>query len=214
MGVGKVVKGLNEARKTYNKAKKVKKVLDSSLGKSAKKKLEEQANKKAREGVKQLWRYDPDNKKKHGAVSMERVNVELEVFTKEANKRLKRIEKSDVKKGEYYDDLRVWIDYEPKTAKEKRDKLYLMADFLSSDAHSTVIGLRRLRKAQEREAKDFVERMTDSSGKNYDRGMALQFLRYKFGQDGKTHSYADLGINKEQIQAALLDWHEKGHPTK
>lgn len=213
MGIGKVIKGLNEARKTYNKAKKIKNVLESSLGSGAKK-LTKQAEKKAKEGVKQLWRYDPDNKSKRGAVSMERVNVELEAFTKEANKRLKRIEKADVKKGEYYDDLRVWIDYEPKSAKEKRDKLYVLADFLSDKQYSTVKGLRQLRKAQERDAKNFVESMTDSSGKNYDRGMALQFLRYKYGQDGKTHSYKDIGENKEQIQAALLDWHEKGHPKK
>lgn len=213
MGIGKVIKGLNEARKAYNKAKKIKNVLDSSLGSGAKK-LMKQAEKKAREGVKQLWRYDPDNKSKRGAVSMERVNVELEAFTKEANKRLKRIEKADVKKGEYYDDLRVWIEYEPKSAKEKRDKLYVLADFLSDDTYSTVKGLRQLRKAQERDAKNFVESMTDSSGKNYDRGMALQFLRYKYGQDGKTHSYKDIGENKEQIQAVLLDWHEKGHPKK
>lgn len=213
MGIGKVIKGLNEARKAYNKAKKIKNVLDSSLGSGAKK-LTKQAEKKAKEGVKQLWRYDPDNKSKRGAVSMERVNVELEAFTKEANKRLKRIEKADVKKGEYYDDLRVWIDYEPKSAKEKRDKLYVLADFLSDKQYSTVKGLRQLRKAQERDAKNFVESMTDSSGKNYDRGMALQFLRYKYGQDGKTHSYKDIGENKEQIQAQLLDWHEKGHPKK
>lgn len=213
MGIGKVIKGLNEARKAYNKAKKIKNVLDPSLGSGAKK-LTKQAEKKASEGVKQLWRYDPDNKSKRGAVSMERVNVELDTFTREANKRLKRIEKSDVKKGEYYDDLRVWIDYEPKTAKEKRDKLYVLADFLSDEQYSTVKGLRQLRKAQERDAKNFVEKMTDSSGKNYDRGMALQFLRYKYGQDGKTHSYKDIGENKEQIQAALLDWHEKGHPKK
>ena len=76
-------------------------------------------------------------------------------------------------------------------------------------------GIRKARyEAQERDAKNFVERMTDSSGKNYDRGMALQFLRYRYGQDGKTHSYKDIGENKEQIQAALLDWHEKGYPKK
>lgn len=213
MGIGKVIKGVQEARKAYKKAKTVKKVLDSSLGPAAKK-LTKQTEKKAREGVKQVWRYDPDNKNKRGAVSMERVNVELEVFTKEANKRLKRLEKSDVKKGEYYDDLRVWVDYEPVSAKEKRDKLYVLADFLSDDTTSTVKGLRQLRKAQERDAKDFVERMTDSGGKNYDRGMALQFLCYRYGQDGKTHSYKDVGENKEQIKAALLDWHEKGHPKK
>lgn len=213
MGIGKVIKGIQEARKAYKKVKKVKNVLDSSLGSGAKK-LTKQAERKAKEGVKQLWRYDPDNKNKRGALSMERVNAELEVFTKEANKRLKRLEKSDVKKGEYYDDLRVWVDYEPISAKEKRDKLYVLADFLSDDTYSTVKGLRRLRKAQERDAKNFVESMTDSSGKNYDRGMALQFLRYRYGQDGKTHSYKDVGENKEQIQAALLDWHEKGHPKK
>lgn len=213
MGIGKVIKGLNEVRKAYKKAKTVKKVLDSSLG-TASKKLTKQAEKKARDGVKQLWRYDPDNKSKRGAVSMKRVNAELDAFTKEANKRLKRLEKSDVKKSEYYDDLRVWVDYEPKNAKEKRDKLYVLADFLSDDTYSTVKGLRQLRKAQERDAKNFVEKMTDSSGKNYDRGMALQFLRYKYGQDGKTHSYKDIGENKKQIQAALLDWHEKGHPKK
>lgn len=213
MGIGKVIKGIQEVRKAYKKAKTVKKVLDSSLG-SGTKKLTKQAERKAKEGVKQLWRYDPENKNKRGAVSMERVNAELEVFTKEANKRLKRIEKADVKKGEYYDDLRVWVDYEPQSAKEKRDKLYVLADFLSDDTYSTVKGLRRLRKAQERDAKNFVERMTDSSGKNYDRGMALQFLRYRYGQDGKTHSYKDIGENKEQIQAALLDWHEKGYPKK
>ena len=213
MSIGAVIEGINKARKAYKKAKKVKKVLDSSLGSGAKK-LTKQAERKAKEGVKQLWRYDPDNKNKRGALSMERVNAELEVFTKEANKRLKRIEKADVKKGEYYDDLRVWVDYEPKSAKEKRDKLYVLADFLSDDTYSTVKGLRGLRKAQERDAKNFVESMTDSSGKNYDRGMALQFLRYKYGQDGKTHSYKDIGENKEQIQAALLDWHEKGHPKK
>ena len=213
MGIGKVIKGIQEARKAYKKAKKVKNVLDSSLGAGAKK-LTKQAEKKAKEGVKQLWRYDPDNKNKRGAPSMERVNAYLEAFNKEANKRLKRIEKSDVKKGEYYDDLRVWVDYEPQSAKEKRDKLYVLADFLSDDTYSTVKGLRRLRKAQERDAKNFVESMTDSSGKNYDRGMALQFLRYRYGQDGKTHSYKDIGENAEQIQAALLDWHEKGHPKK
>ena len=213
MGIGKVIKGIQEARKAYKKAKTVKKVLDSSLGSGAKK-LTNQAERKAKEGVKQLWRYDPENKNKRGALSMERVNVELEAFTKEANKRLKRLEKSDVKKGEYYDDLRVWVDYEAKSAKEKRDKLYVLADFLSDDTYSTVKGLRQLRKAQERDAKNFVESMTDSSGKNYDRGMALQFLRYRYGQDGKTHSYKDIGENKEQIQAALLDWHEKGYPKK
>ena len=213
MGIGKVIKGIQEARKAYKKAKTVKNALDSSLGAGAKK-LTKQAEKKAREGVKQLWRYDPDNKNKRGAVSMERVNTELEAFTKEANKRLNRIEKSDVKKGEYYDDLRVWVDYEPVSAKEKRDKLYVLADFLSDDTYSTVKGLRGLRKAQERDAKNFVESMTDSSGKNYDRGMALQFLRYRYGQDGKTHSYKDIGENSEQIRAALLDWHEKGHPKK
>lgn len=213
MGIGKVIKGIQEARKAYKKAKKVKNVLESSLG-TAFKKRTKQAEKKAKEGVKQLWRYNPDNKNKRGALSMERVNAELEAFTKEANKRLKRLEKSDVKKGEYYDDLRVWVDYEPKSAKEKRDKLYVLADFLSDDTYSTVKGLRRLRKAQERDAKNFVESMTDSSGKNYDRGMALQFLRYRYGQDGKTHSYKDIGENKEQIQAALLDWHEKGYPKK
>lgn len=213
MGIGKVIKGIQEVRKAYKKAKTVKKALDSSLGSGAKK-LTKQAEKKAKEGVKQLWRYDPDNKNKRGALSMERANIELEVFTKEANKRLKRIEKADVKKGEYYDDLRVWVDYEPVSAKEKRDKLYVLADFLSDDTYSTVKGLRWLRKAQERDAKNFVERMTDSSGKNYDRGMALQFLRYRYGQDGKTHSYKDIGENSEQIRAALLDWHEKGHPKK
>lgn len=213
MSIGKVIEGINKARKAYNKEKKIKKRFRFLFGKRNEK-LTKQAEKKAKEGVKQLWRYDPDNKSKRGAVSMERVNVELEAFTKEANKRLKRIEKADVKKGEYYDDLRVWIDYEPKSAKEKRDKLYVLADFLSDEQYNTVKGLRQLRKAQERDAKNFVESMTNSSGKNYDRGMALQFLRYKYGQDGKTHSYKDIGENKEQIQAALLDWHEKGHPKK
>ena len=54
MGIGKVIKGIQEARKAYKKAKTVKKVLDSSLGSGAKK-LTKQAEKKAREGVKQVW---------------------------------------------------------------------------------------------------------------------------------------------------------------
>ena len=111
--------------------------------------------------------------------------------------------------GEYYDDIETWLNYEPRTLEEKREKLEVLGDFVSDKNVSTVSGYRNAI-----EKPDFLAKAIGEGydGKRYDSETALSFLKWKYPDSKDVKSFRDVGKNRKEIERELWNWHLQGEP--
>lgn len=167
----------------------------------------------------QMWRYEPDAQRK-GSISDERRKAELKEFEKRAKRSLNTLRGKGLANHEYYTDIDEWINLEPKSAKQEREKLYVLADYLSDKSVSTTSGRRKV------VTQETIDKFNEDS--KHGSQMAMKYLKWRWGKgdmEGLQKSQRnisqlvanDLGIDvdkvtKKQIVDELTSWHLLGEP--
>lgn len=147
--------------------------------------------------------------KKISLLSENTLNDRTTAAKKHARRSMNNLLRKGYGVGEYYDDIKQWIDYNPRTLEEKREQLEVLGDFVSDKDVSTVKGYREAFEKPEFLAQALGE---GYDGKRYDSETALAFLKWKFPDSEDVKSFRDIGKNRKQIERELWNWHLMGEP--
>lgn len=176
------------------------------------KKIAEKAAEKAAKKLTAKWFRENAKsftEKKIGRLSEKTVNDRVYAAIKHARRSMSNLIRQGYGIGEYYDDVKQWIDYNPRTLEEKRQQLEVLGDFVADKDVSTVKGYREAFEKPEFLAQALGE---GYDGKRYDSETALSFLKWKFPDATDVKSFCDVGKNRKQIEKELWNWHLKGEP--
>lgn len=147
--------------------------------------------------------------KKIGRLSENTLSDRTDAAIKHARRSMNNLERAGLGVGEYYDDIKKWLEYNPRTLEEKRQQLEVLGDFVADKDVSTVRGYR-----EAFEKPDFLAQALGEGydGKRYDSETALAFLKWKFPDSTDVKSFRDVGKNRKQIEKELWNWHLQGEP--